>query len=138
MKIINIDDFSNDLSIDNTFISIDNDVITIDQTVYDSGCYEIKLIPRILPNEGEILRVNLRNELTGDIQVVDNYFNYHDNYFNLYLTNVDLSFEGKYVIDIILNDVIIYKGKLFVTNKNREDIQDYQVTKKINNKLKWR
>ena len=137
MKIIKIDDTLIDLTVDNTFITVDSTNYTADMTQYTSEYANIKLVPRVLPNEGDILTVRLRNELTNDIIEPENYFNYLDNYFNLYIKVGNLNINSKYEIEVFKDSVCIYKGKGFSTSKNKQEIQDFTVVKKINNKLRY-
>ena len=137
MKIIDIDNSIGDLTVDSALITVDSTTITVDQTQYISDYYNIKLVPRVLPVDGDILEVKLRNELTNLELTPLNYFNYVDGWFNLYLKSDGISDETRFEIEILNNDQIIYKGKCLSTMKNSEEIQNYTVVEKINNKLKY-
>ena len=137
MKIIDIDNIMGDLTIDSTLITIDSTSITVDKTQYISDYYNIKLVPRVLPVDGDILEVRLRNELTNLELTPLNYFNYVDGWFNLYLKSDEISDESKYEIEILNNGELIYKGKCLSTTRDKEQIQNYTVVEKINNKLKY-
>ena len=137
MKIIDIDNIMGDLTIDSTLITIDSTSITVDQTQYISDYYNIKLVPRVLPVDGDILEVKLRNELTNLELTPLNYFNYVDGWFNLYLKSNGISDESKYEIEILNYGELIYKGKCLSTTRDKEQIQNYTVVEKMNNKLKY-
>lgn len=137
MKIIDIDNSIGDLTVDSTLITADSTKITVDQTQYSSEYYNIKLVPRVLPVDGDTLVVKLRNELTNLEITPLNYFNYVDGWFNLYIKSSDITNETRFEIEIFNNDELIYKGKCLSTMKNSEEIQNYTVVEKVNNKLKY-
>lgn len=137
MKIIDIDNSIGDLTVDSTLITVDTTTITVDQTQYSSEYYNIKLVPRVLPVDGDTLVVKLRNELTNLEITPLNYFNYVDGWFNLYIKSSDITNEIRFEIEILNNDQIIYKGKCLSTMKNVDEIQNYTVVEKVNNKLKY-
>lgn len=137
MKIIKIDDTLYDLTVDSTLISVDSTEYSADATIYLSEYANIKLVPRILPNEGETLIVKLRNEITNKVVEPENYFNYLDNYFNLFIKLSDLKEGSKFELEIFRDNVEIYKGKALATSKSKLEIQNYSNVKIENNKLKY-
>ena len=137
MKIIKIDDTLYDLTVDSTLISVDSTEYSVDATIYLSEYANIKLVPRILPNEGETLIVKLRNEITNKVVEPENYFNYLDNYFNLFIKLSDLKEGSKFELEIFRDNVEIYKGKALATSKSKLEIQNYSNVKIENNKLKY-
>ena len=137
MKIIKIDDTLYDLTVDSTLISVDSTEYSADATIYLSEYANIKLVPRILPNEGDTLIVKLRNEITNKVVEPENYFNYLDNYFNLFIKLSDLKEGSKFELEIFRDNVGIYKGKALATSKSKLEIQNYSNVKIENNKLKY-
>ena len=137
MKIIKIDDTLYDLTVDSTLISVDSTEYSADATIYLSEYANIKLVPRILPNEGDTLIVKLRNEITNKVVEPENYFNYLDNYFNLFIKLSDLKEGSKFELEIFRDNVEIYKGKALATSKSKLEIQNYSNVKIENNKLKY-
>ena len=137
MKIIKIDDTLYDLTVDSTLISVDSTEYSVDATIYLSEYANIKLVPRILPNEGDTLIVKLRNEITNKVVEPENYFNYLDNYFNLFIKLSDLKEGSKFELEIFRDNVEIYKGKALATSKSKLEIQNYSNVKIENNKLKY-
>ena len=137
MKIIKIDDTLYNLTVDSTLISVDSTEYSADATIYLSEYANIKLVPRILPNEGDTLIVKLRNEITNKVVEPENYFNYLDNYFNLFIKLSDLKEGSKFELEIFRDNVEIYKGKALATSKSKLEIQNYSNVKIENNKLKY-
>lgn len=135
MKIIKLDDTLYDLTVDTTYVTCDSTIITCDATVYESDKLRIRLVPRILPNEGDELIVKLRNEITDEIIQPEFYFNFIDNYFNLYFDRGEFKNGDKFEIEILRAGVYIYKGKALL--RENEDIQNYRKTIITNNKLKF-
>ena len=137
MKIIKIDDTLYDLTVDTTLISADSTKYRADATTFLSGYANIKLVPKILPNEGDILRVVLRNEITNKVIEPENYFNYLDNYFNLFLNVGNIREGSKFELEIFRGNENIYRGKAIATTKSKLEIQNYSNVKIENNKLKY-
>lgn len=137
MKLIQTDETIYDLTVDITRISVDSTQYSADATTYLSEYANIKLVPRILPNEGDTLLVKLRNEITNKTVEPENYFNYLDNYFNLFIKVSDLAEGSKFELEIFRNNVEIYKGKALATSKSKLEIQNYSNVKIENNKLRY-
>lgn len=90
-----------------------------------TASYYIPLIPRVFPNESDLIITKLKNENNGEYFDLESSFSYFNNYFNLILTdNNYFKINNKYEFNIYLNDRVIYIGKIYVVNQGR-DIQDY-------------
>ena len=137
MKLIQIDETLYDLTVDTILISADSTQYSADATTFSSGYTNIKLVPKVLPKEGDVLIVKLRNEITNKTIEPENYFNYLDNYFNLFIKVQDLREGSKFELEIFRNNENIYRGKAIATAKNKEDIQNYSVIKIQNNIIKY-
>lgn len=137
MKIIQIDETLYDLTVDSTLISVDSTQYSADATKFLSDYTNIKLVPRVLPNEGDVLTVRLRNEITNKTIEPENYFNYLDNYFNLFIKVSGLKEGSKFELEIFRDNIEIYKGKVLASSKNKLEIQNYSNVKIENDKLKY-
>lgn len=126
MKIIRQDGLSHKIYMYNSADIID---------VSDYG--KVKLVPRILPNESDTITVVLRQEISGKVFTPTAYFNYADNYFNLFIDVTDFKVGMKFEMEIFNNNLNIYKGKAMYTNKTVEDIQDFSTSTVVNNKIKY-
>lgn len=101
----------------------------------------ISLVPRVFPNEGDILVVKMRDEMSNTESVINHTWGYVDNYFTVnLLTAVEDNFykEGsKYEFTILKNSLNIFKGKILIAS-NTVDIQNYQhAIISVNKKLKF-
>jgi hypothetical protein len=104
---------------------------------YNSEDKTIKLVPRIFPNEGEILVVKLKNELTDEENIVNHTWSYINNYFTLTLEdNPFFKSNSYYYMTIHRENYIIYQGRVFIVSENTL-IQDYSTTEIKDNKLKF-
>lgn len=93
------------------------------------------LVPRIMPNDGDIIRVVLRNEFKNIKEEVVSEWSYINNYFNIKLIDNDFYIiNNRYEIEIFRDTTIIYKGKLYFTDI--DDIQNFKLSKVTNNKIK--
>lgn len=139
MDIIRLDDSLRDLTVDSTIISVDSTVITVDQTQIETGNVTLTLVPRIFPNEGDTLALKLRCEMTDVIIEPTFEWGYVNNYFTLFIMTNDLVAETKYEMDLTRNGVsIAAKGKVLVTNKDKEEIQNNTITApSVNGKMKF-
>lgn len=137
MKIIQIDETLYDLTVDSTLISVDSTQYSADATKFLSDYANIKLVPRVLPNEGDVLTVKLRNEITNKTIEPENYFNYLDNYFNLFIKVSGLREGSKFELEIFRDGENIYRGKAIASSKNKLEIQNYSNIKIENDKIKY-
>ena len=101
----------------------------------------MSLVPRVFPNEGDILVIKMRDEITNIESIINHTWAFTDNYFTVtLLTAVEDNFykEGsKYELTILRNSINIYKGKVLIAS-NTVNIQDYQhATISVNKKLKF-
>lgn len=137
MKIIKLSDNVINLTADNGFITSDNSNITVDQSSIDVPSHKIVIIPRIFPNVGDELILTVRNEITNVISNPPFTWEYIDNYFNLIVNTTNLDVDNKYELKVTREGVMIYKGKLLITDKTQAEIQNYQHTTITNNKIKF-
>ena len=103
------------------------------------------LVPRIFPNEDDVLVVKLRNEMKDTEQDMLHSWGFINNYFFISLEDSDfLINDTKYEITIlrggsgrkrVSGGTVIYKGKLYVTANN--DIQDFKLATITNKKVKF-
>lgn len=101
----------------------------------------ITLVPRILPNDGDTLFVQMRNETNDETVEIPHTWYYSNNFFTLELgiptVGVDFYKEyNDYEIKIFRNGYLIYMGKVRVIGVD-DSIQDFQITTPINNKIKF-
>lgn len=105
----------------------------------EDSVHSIKLVPRIFPNETDILQVYLRNEMTDEEDIISHTWSYENNYFTLVL-NPDVDFlkpYNKYELNISRLNTNIYKGRIFVIS-DTDSVQDYRKTEvTVNKKLKF-
>lgn len=121
----------------------------------------ITLVPRIFPNESDVLVVKLRNEFTNIEDEIPHTWSYMNNYFTLELgeinaltvdstlitddntiISVDETLIGesyydlynKYELTIFRNSTLIYKGKVEVISDD-DSIQDFKITPIPTNKI---
>lgn len=94
------------------------------------------LVPRIFPNEDDVLLVKLRNEIKNTEQDMEHSWGYINNYFFISLEDSDFLVNNtKYEIEILREGAVIYKGKLYVTANS--DIQDFKLATITNKKIKF-
>lgn len=107
-------------------------------TLTGTSQVNLTLVPRIFPNEGDTLEVNLRNELNDISKVPTNSFSYINNYFTLSIDNSDSYFkiQNKYELTIKRSETIIYQGKILCVEIGT-DIQDYKHAIITNNKIQF-
>lgn len=89
----------------------------------------ISLVPRVLPNDGDILLVKLRNESTDIEEEMVHTWDYVNNYFTLNLPTTSDIYEvdNDYELKIFRNNSLIYLGKVRIIDQT-DSIQDYQIT----------
>lgn len=136
MKILNIDEVLGDLTADNNIITADSTIYTADMYSYLIADMRLTLVPKIYPTLGDTLTVNMRNELTNVTSSVDNRFNYTDDYMNLFIDSGDYKDKEKYEIDVIYNNVNIYRGKVLIISGD-VDIQNYKHVEITNKKITY-
>jgi len=133
MKIIEIDNTLSELTVDSTYISADSTVITADMTEYYMSNKRIVLLPRILPEAGTDIVVNLRSEIKNELFNATNEWGYVNGYMNIVLLSGEYEIGEKFEINITSDGTEIYRGKLLVVKPN-EDIQNYKHTTVSSNK----
>ena len=96
----------------------------------------LTILPRFLPGDFNLITLTLYNELTKEISTV-NLINKEmvGDYLELKFNNSTRK-EGERYSFTVNSTNTMYKGKLMVTNKSLEEIQDYEITQIINKKLK--
>lgn len=138
MKIILLGDNYEAITVDSTAYTVDDNlVITVDLTYIGSDYCQIKLVPRFFPELTDVLTVRFRNELTNVTFTPDFTFNFVDNYFNLWVLREAFVDGTKYELEILKDGVYIYKGKAIALLKGVDEIQNYSLVNKSNNKLKF-
>lgn len=101
----------------------------------------MSLVPRVFPNDGDILVIKMRNEMTNIESIINHTWAFTNNYFTVTLLTaeeIDFYKEGsKYEFTILKNGLNIFKGKILIAS-NTVDIQNYQhATISVNKKLKF-
>lgn len=138
MKIILLGDNLESINVDSTLYTVDDNIyITVDMSEIGSDYCQIKLIPRFFPELTDIIDVRFRNELTNESFTPLYTFDFVDNYFNLWVLREDFVNQTKYELEIFRDGVYIYKGKAIALLKGVDEIQNYSLVNKSNNKLKF-
>lgn len=131
MIVIKVNDFREYLTVDTTLISVDTTVYSTDATIIeDENGLIVRFIPRYFV---ETCNLILRNELTNDVIEM-----------SLPMVNDSgyavLTFIGDIInaasFEMTVKDLeggLIFRGKAFSTTS--EDIQNYTMNTKINNKI---
>lgn len=131
MIVIKVNDFRENLTVDSTEVSVDTILYSVDATiVINEDGLLVKFIPRYFV---DICNLILRNELTDEVislelPMID------DNGIAILNFNSDISNSTSF--EMIVNDLdnnLLFRGKAFSTNS--EDIQNYTMNTKINNKI---
>lgn len=141
MKVVNIEAITG-LTVDSTHFTVDNTNITVDATTTnDVSDFVITLTPRVNPNDGDILELTLRRELTDDIYTIEPIWYFQNGYFTISFpgNSIEVVNRSEFEMTLKNNGVTIYLGNLLVLNdgSNAEDIQNYKTTEIVNKKLKF-
>lgn len=103
----------------------------------ENTAHTFTIVPRILPNLGDILSITMRNELTDEISEIGHNFDYNNNYFTLTITGSTVpnffQLHNKYEISMLRDSSVIYSGKMVVLS-NSESVQDFKLTEITNSK----
>lgn len=102
-----------------------------------AGSAILSILPRFLPGDFNLITLTLYNELTKEVSSV-NLANKElvGDYLELTFDNSTRKEGERYSFTVYNSTDIIYKGKLMVTDKSLEEIQDYEITQITNKKLK--
>jgi len=138
MKIIQLGDNLESITVDSTEYTVDDNlIITVDLSQIGSDYCQIKLVPRFFPELTDVLTVRFRNELSNEVFSPLYTFDFVDNYFNLWVLREDFADGTKYEFEIFRNGEYVYKGKAIALLKGVDEIQNYSLVNKSNNKLKF-
>lgn len=132
MKIININENSSGLTVDNTSITVDNTSITVDMNnMSDSTIFSIKITPRFYTDE---VKLRIKNEMTevvtnqecsattlNGVMIIT---------FNLY----DVKDGNSYEFEVSnTSDVLMWRGNVYATNQT--DLQDFKLNRPNNRNI---
>ena len=138
MKIIQLGNIIEPITVDSTMYTVDDNIyITVDLSQIGSNYSVIKFMPRFFPELTDVLTVKFRDELTNEVFTPEYTFDYTDNYFNLRVLSEDFVNATKYEFEVFLDEQYIYKGKAIALTKGVDEIQNYSLVNKTNNKLKF-
>lgn len=131
LKVINIHNIGDYLTVDNTFISVDNDNITADQTLSSPETYILKVPYRFFSSD---IKLVLWNEIKETETIINLEVN-EENGLMVIDFNHDFLDGETYEVKITdLQDKLIWRGKILSTTQT--DLENYILHKKDNGIIK--
>ena len=131
MIVIKVNDFREDLTVDTIRVSVDSTLYSVDATiVINEDGLLVKFIPRYFV---ETCNLILRNELTDEVINLETRM-IEENGLAILTFSGDISNATSFEMTVKdLEGGLIFRGKAFSTTS--EDIQNYTMNTKINNKI---
>lgn len=142
MKVLHRLPTTSALTVDTTMITVDTTAITVDATIIEDSSIAttLTLLPRKPITTTEDLYIYLRGELSNKEWFLPvSSITKNGNYTVLTFDSIDL--DDNYIYELMVlygqdtdnKEDNLYKGKAFVSTKEKEDMQDFKVVKKANN-----
>jgi hypothetical protein len=146
MKVLHRLPTTSALTVDTTMLTVDTTEITVDATILEDSSIAttLTLLPRKPITTTEDLSIYLRNELSNEEWMLPvSSITKNGNYTVLTFDSIDLDDNYVYELMVLYGEDLeskednLYKGKAYVSTKEKEDMQDFKVVEKTNNgKLK--